>query len=456
MNKLDIVKLASQNLWRRKMRTFLTVLGVLIGTASIVVMLSLGIGLSEIQRQDMERWGSLSIIEVHRGMIFDPDGEPVGESKELDDTAVEEINEIPGVSAVSPRFNLYGEVRMGKLEGDLSLIGLVPELMPQLEFKAASGRLLQAGDSNVMVVGQQVIQNLYDENERRAMEKGTWRYDLREEKDPQEMLDQRLAFMVHNNYNFEKKRNYNFLVVGILDDEYGEHAWQAYAPIEDLKKIRRFVMEGMERNQDHFGPTASKMEVRDRENKRNKDVYDSLLVRTESLEKTSQVAQMLRDSGYNCWSIADNLEGFEKTSRTIQAVLGGIGAITLLVAAIGITNTMIMSIYERTKEIGVMKVIGATFGDVYSLFLTEAGLIGLFGGIWGLGLSYGLSYLINQIINSHVNQGMPLEEIMQISLIPSWLALFALLFSLLIGVIAGLYPAHRAVKLSPLKAIRNE
>ena len=100
MNKLDIVKLASQNLWRRKMRTFLTVLGVLIGTASIVVMLSLGIGLSEIQRQDMERWGSLSIIEVHRGMIFDPDGEPVGESKELDDTAVEEINEIPGVSAV--------------------------------------------------------------------------------------------------------------------------------------------------------------------------------------------------------------------------------------------------------------------------------------------------------------------------------------------------------------------
>jgi len=155
--------------------------------------------------------------------------------------------------------------------------------------------------------------------------------------------------------------------------------------------------------------------------------------------------------------MADNLEGIEKMSKTIQAILGGIGSITLLVAALGIINTMIMSIYERTREIGIMKVIGASFFDVRMLFLTEAGLIGLMGGIFGLGLSYGASRIINHFGSGFINRGMPPGEITNsLSVIPLWLTLFALGFSILIGVVAGLYPADRAVRLSPISAIRNE
>ncbi len=88
--------------------------------------------------------------------------------------------------------------------------------------------------------------------------------------------------------------------------------------------------------------------------------------------------QTLEDSGYNAYSIADSLEGVEDQARVIQMVLGGIGGITLLVAAIGIINTMVMSIYERTKEIAIMKVIGATFNDIRLMFLAEAGMIGFF------------------------------------------------------------------------------
>ena len=138
----------------------------------------------------------------------------------------------------------------------------------------------------------------------------------------------------------------------------------------------------------------------------------------------------------------------------IQAVLGGIGAITLLVAAIGIINTMIMSIYERTREIGIMKVIGATFGDIRLLFLTEAGLIGLFGGILGLALSFGLSHLLNLFGADYMGSMTGLATA-KLSVIPPWLVLFALIFSIMIGVLAGLYPANRAVKLSPIEAMRN-
>ena len=138
---------------------------------------------------------------------------------------------------------------------------------------------------------------------------------------------------------------------------------------------------------------------------------------------------------------------------TIQAVLGGIGAVSLFVAAIGITNTMMMSIYERTKEIGVMKVLGCDLRNIRSLFLMEAGFIGLIGGIIGLGLSFAISAVINKLAQS--SQDMMLGG-GSISFIPVWLMGLSLVFAILVGMIAGFFPARRAMKLSPLAAIRNE
>ena len=136
----------------------------------------------------------------------------------------------------------------------------------------------------------------------------------------------------------------------------------------------------------------------------------------------------------------------------IQAVLGGIGAVSLLVAAIGIANTMMMSIYERTKEIGVMKVLGCDMRNIRTMFLMEAGYIGFFGGAVGMGFSYLLSAIINQLVmNSDSEFGG-----MTISIIPAWLAGLSLVFAVLIGMLAGFFPARRAMKLSALAAIKNE
>ena len=139
------------------------------------------------------------------------------------------------------------------------------------------------------------------------------------------------------------------------------------------------------------------------------------------------------------------------TIGMIEVALGGIGAISLFVAAIGIINTMMMSIYERTKEIGIMKVIGCRLRDLQLLFLLEAGYIGFIGGTIGVIISYGISALINKIVMNIAAA----DFSMGISYIPLWLPFVAIIFGVLIGMLAGLFPSIRAMKLSPLAAMRN-
>ena len=156
--------------------------------------------------------------------------------------------------------------------------------------------------------------------------------------------------------------------------------------------------------------------------------------------------------GYQVNSQMDFLESSRQQSNMVQAVLGGIGAVSLFVAAIGIANTMMMSIYERTKEIGVMKVLGCDMGNIRNMFLIESGFIGFMGGLIGVGLSYGVSAVVNRFVN--MSQSMGLSG--NLSRIPPWLSLAAIGFAVFVGMAAGFMPAVRAMKLSPLAAIRNE
>ena len=151
--------------------------------------------------------------------------------------------------------------------------------------------------------------------------------------------------------------------------------------------------------------------------------------------------------GYYAYSNAEWIEQTKSEYAMIQAVLGGIGAVSMFVAAISIANTMMMSIYERTKEIGVMKVLGCGLGRIRDLFLMEAGFIGFAGGVLGIALSYGISALLNVLLATSIGS---------ISYIPIWLSGLALVFAVIIGMLAGLLPALRAMRLSALSALRNE
>ncbi|MBO5666814.1 MAG: FtsX-like permease family protein, partial [Firmicutes bacterium] len=189
---------------------------------------------------------------------------------------------------------------------------------------------------------------------------------------------------------------------------------------------------------------------------RHGKTYSQAWVYVEDIDKVQDVIEVLKDDmGYHTYSPTDFLNAMQDTANMIQMVLGGIGGISLFVAALGITNTMIMSIYERTREIGVMKVIGANLKDIRKMFLIEAGLIGFGGGIIGLVVSFVISFLMNHVLVGVLGSVIGMVG-SKISIIPWYVALGALAFATFVGVVAGYGPARRAMNLSALESLRNE
>ena len=244
------------------------------------------------------------------------------------------------------------------------------------------------------------------------------------------------------------QKKYIFPVCAMVDGGetgYGEYSYGIYTDIELLKEQLRRVYR---KNPIPGQPTNSKGKPY------SYFVYDSMYVYVDDMDHVTEVQEAINNLGYQANSSMEWLEQAQEQTDMIQAVLGGIGAVSLFVAAIGIANTMMMSIYERTKEIGVLKVLGCALGDIRTMFLMEAGFIGFMGGTLGLGLSYGVSYLVNRFLGAGLlGMGMGTGDI---SRIPLWLSGAAVVFAVIIGMLAGLFPALRAMKLSPLAAIRNE
>ena len=173
------------------------------------------------------------------------------------------------------------------------------------------------------------------------------------------------------------------------------------------------------------------------------------------MKNAEEVSDGIKALDYEAMGMLEMIKSMNKAMTIVNAIFAGIGSISFIVAAIGIANTMIMSIYERTREIGVMKVIGASIQDIQKLFLTEAALIGLIGGIIGVLLSLLMSAGFN-LIGNRFAMAQGAEEAVKISHIPLWLIFVALIFSTLVGVAAGYFPAKRAMNLSALDAIRSD
>jgi len=180
-----------------------------------------------------------------------------------------------------------------------------------------------------------------------------------------------------------------------------------------------------------------------------------LTVRAASLNDAVQIVEQFEEQGFEVTSLRTMLDMVNKTLIILQTMLGSVGGLALFVACIGITNTMVMAIYERTKEIGILKAVGASPGDIRLLFVTEAACIGLLGGIvgtiggWllGLGLNEGiLAYLQSQEV--------PVTGTFFV--VTGWLVALALAFAIVVGLLAGLYPAARAARLDPVEALRHE
>lgn len=431
MSSIDLFRMGLKNLWRRKVRTFLTVLGVIIGTSSIIVMLSLGFGLSNFFEEEISQWGDLTIINVYQGWSDIPGREKIT----LDDKAVEAFKALPNVVAVSPMLETYGVVKAGRYIAHTNIRGIDPNSMEDFGFKVAEGRLLNSSDSLSVVFGSNVHYNFHDPKSR------VWR------EANIDLMKDRMIITLDPNYgwsipgeNRPNYKEYKIKTVGILEEGDWETSYAIYMPLAEVQKM---IID------------KEKAENVRPQNRTNPKEYNRINVKVNDINNVQEVQQMIKDMGHEAYSLNDQLEYTKKQAATIQAVLGGIGGVSLLVAAIGITNTMVMSIYERTKEIGIMKVIGASLKDIKRLFLFESALIGLFGGILGIGFSYSLSFLINKF-SFQFGEALGAYGASKISIIPIWLVFIAMAFSALIGILSGYFPARRAMNLSALEAIRTE
>ena len=183
--------------------------------------------------------------------------------------------------------------------------------------------------------------------------------------------------------------------------------------------------------------------------------YDSLVVKAVSLNDAVRIVEQFEERGFRVASLKTMLDTVNKTMVVLQTMLGSVGGLALFVASVGIANTMVMAVYERTREIGILKSIGASPGDIRLLFTVEAALIGLLGGVVGTVGGWILGLGLNRGIQAYLQwKDIPVEG--PFFVVTGWLALSALAFAAVVGLLAGLYPAARAARLDPLDALRHE
>ena len=440
----DIISMSAANLWKRKVRTILTVLGVVVGTASIVVMLSLGIGLQSAMLGQIQSEGSMTDIQVNNWGSGNSNG-----LQQLTDDKVKEFEQLDHVKRVSPMLSVSANMTQGKYQSWIQIYGVTQEYMAPIPL-AEGGRIPTANSNKLeLLVGNSVPSNFYNPTD---MSDGSYMFDASAEpvvdlmnKTVFTQFDSTWTTDSEGNSVEQPARKNIFPIVGMVDggtDSYNSYSYNVYTDIDSLKKYLK---------ENYRGQAIPGQPTDKSGNPYKYFCYDQVVVSVDDIENVEDVKSQIIDMGYECYSESEWIKQAQQQMLIIEAVLGGIGAISLLVAAIGIANTMTMSIYERTKEIGVMKVLGCSLGNIRMMFLTEAAFIGFIGGVIGLIISYILSFICNLFLPALVGY-----EGQNISVIPFWLVLVAIAFSTLIGMIAGFFPAQRATKLSPLAAIRNE
>ncbi len=395
MKFLDLLRMSSSNLWKRKVRTILTVLGVVIGVASIVVMISLGLGLSRSLMEEYESYGSLTEITVYEPYSYDGSDKDI---KRLDDELVATIKSMEHVDDVYPVMQMSAIARYGAYQNYLMLRAMPAEAIANLGIEVGEGSLPSAADDELkFFYGYQVIQDFSNAKTGAGFWQTGQLPDIDMMNDPIFIIFDTDAYWQSQAPSGEGQpvkppKKYLIEASGVQltppEGEYAMYSWYTFCDIDklipELKKIFK--------NKVIPGQPSTKT------GKPYKEIfYNQILVQVDELDNVTNIQTQITEMGYEANSNAEWIESNQKTMGYVQAVLGGIGAVSLFVAAIGITNTMMMSIYERTKEIGVMKVLGCDLRNIRSLFLMEAGFIGFIGGIIGLALSYSISVVINKI-----------------------------------------------------------
>ena len=463
MTFADAITLAFRNLRQSKLRTFLTVLGVSIGIASLAGMVSLGVGLQDQFVGRFLRSGMFDSISVMSGQtdLRTPGGgrgrggrggrrgaaQPADvPPRVLDEEALADLAKLEHVKDVYPIIRVPVEVKLGEVTEYAGATGVpmssrgigafqtvthgeffrdetTPDCMLSLEF---ANRLVE--DNPAQLVGKTLTLGYAAATPESAS------------RPPADVAPLTLPQVMTQVKRVESPCR----VIGIVQRETGPMAMGG----GNVSGVMLPLAKAREINAGVVAMQRSLMRTR------LEGVFPAIIVKVTEAARTQDVQEKVKKLGFNAFSLNDALEGAKRAFLILDILLGLVGSIALAVASLGIMNTMVMSILERTREIGIMKAIGGSDADVARIFLIEASAIGLLGGVAGVLLGWIVGRLINFGANYYiVSQGGTAGNLFSL---PIWLIAAAIGFSIFVSLAAGSYPARRAARLDPIQALRHD
>lgn len=458
----DLTELALRNLRESFLRNSLTTIGISVGVASLVAMLSLGTGLQQLFTRRLAKSGLFDTIYVSsrremRGMGRAEERiRPIpGESRVLDEAARIEIEHLPNVSEAYPDIRFASELRFED-KPHLTMISALPQSAKTNDaFENIQGSFFSYGTAPEVILQKSFAEELLG----RMPALGA----------PEPPVSDLAASLLGK----ELKMKYAQRIVAAAaagEPASSDLAGDSYSVVSREQNLKIVGVADLD-PESMRGPTRAKVflplklaeslhvmqptDLREISRAaRDQPAYSSISVRVKNPSQIQSVEDQIKKMGFTTFSILDASRSLQQVFKVLYAFLGIFGSLALAVASIGIVNTLVMAILERRREIGIMKAIGASDGDVRKLFFAEAGAMGIIGGIFGVVFGWAIGQIINFGTNIYLkSQSIPPEHFWAV---PWWLVAFAIAFAFLVSLISGLYPAGRAARLDPVQALRYE
>ena len=462
----DLTELAVRNLRESLLRNSLTTIGISVGVASLVAMLSLGIGLQQLASRRLMKSGLFDTVVVtsrrdlrNFGREEERNGPAPGESRILDEPTRVEIERLPNVLEAYPDIRFITELRYEDKPHLTTIAALPASAKSNDAFEGVQGHFFSSDTAPEAILQKTFAEELLGRTPKPGLDETKvaelaapllgkeliMRYAQRETASATAAHDvpasgnESLAGAAYSVVSREQKLK----IVGVadLDPESmrGPTRARVFLPLKLAESLH--VMQPTDLREISRAAT-------------DQPVYSSVSVRVKNPAQIRAIEDAIKKRGFNTFSILDATRSLQQFFAVLDLFLGIFGSLALAVASIGIVNTLVMAILERRREIGIMKAIGASDGDVKKLFFAEAGAMGILGGFVGVALGWAIGQAINLGTNIYLKrQSLPPEHFWSV---PWWLVGAAILFAFVVSLAAGLYPAGRAARLDPVQALRYE
>lgn len=423
-----IFQLTFLNMKRRKARTILTLLGVVIGVVAVVSLLALGNG---VKKQMLSEFGDSETIK--QIVVQLPDAS-TNKKKLLTQHNIDKFSVIDHVERVYPRYEVYGSFSYEQYDIYAQIIGLPKAELARLDLTkpcdTESGNKRKPG----LILGNSLGYMMINEKLGKSYQ------------DMDGDLNALIGKKIKATVGFSEDAFMDKLqVTGVLQGEATSFSENSQSMFCDIDVLISYL-------KNHAGdsvPFGQKSDANG--NAYSEWVYTSAVVVAEDMEDVEFIVKKLQDMGYQTTNEKEYLDSAQKTVRMMQLLLGGIGMISLVVAVIGISNTMMTAVYDRVDEIGLLKVLGCDIDELRFMYLFESGMFGFAGGVAGVMISL----LFQGIVNKVAASLLMLEQGVKLAMISPGLMGAAILASTVFGLLAGYFPARWASRLNPLEAMRK-